>query len=128
VFVFYGAAVIQGFSWTAVELFLNSGKSFWADQAYVTTLREVLTHQPVEVLNATFLPAVIGRAKITRCTKRLFNPAVFGKLKSIVISDGVDPVGLKNSDDRIGGFCAALAGKLHQLAQSTLALIYSAPL
>jgi hypothetical protein len=40
----------------------------------------------------------------------------------------VDPVGLKNSDDRIGGFCAALAGKLHQLAQSTLALIYSAPL
>jgi hypothetical protein len=50
VFEVYWAAVIQGFSRTAVELFLNSGKSFSDDQAHVTTLREVLTHQPVEVL------------------------------------------------------------------------------
>ena len=115
-FAVYGAAAIQGFSWTAVGLFLNSGKSFSGDQAHVVTFRKVLTHQPDEVFNASFIPAVIGLAKITRCIKRLFNPAVFGKLKPIVVSDGMDSLGLQNSDDRIGGFRATLAEKLHQFA------------
>ncbi len=78
-FVTYGAAALQGFSWTAVELLLNSGKRFSGDQTHVTPLREVLTHQPVEVFNAALLPAVIGPAKITRLTKRLFDPSVLPK-------------------------------------------------
>lgn len=108
-FVVDGSAILQCLSWAAIEFLFNSAEGFWCDQAHVTSLRIVLAHQSVKVLHAAFLPAVIGLTKIAYRSKRFFDPSVLGKLKPIVVGDGVNPIGLQNCNDRISCFRASLA-------------------